>query len=143
MTPEDRAQRSADIMWESDHAAQWLGLRLTEVGEGRSAMEFTVAAEHCNGHGICHGGLTFALADTAFADACNSRNQRTVAQHNVISYIAPGKLGDVLTATAREVTLNGRSGIYDVAVHNQAGDLIAEFRGMSRMIKGQFFDEEA
>lgn len=143
MTPEDRAQRSADIMWESDHAAQWLGLRLTEVGEGRSAMEFTVAAEHCNGHGICHGGLTFALADTAFAYACNSRNQRTVAQHNVISYIAPGKLGDVLTATAREVTLNGRSGIYDVAVHNQAGDLIAEFRGMSRMIKGQFFDEEA
>ena len=143
MTPEDRAQRSADIMWASDHAAQWLGLRLTDVGEGRSVMEFTVAAEHCNGHGICHGGLTFALADTAFAYACNSRNQRTVAQQNVISYIAPGKLGDVLTATAREVTLNGRSGIYDVAVHNQAGDLIAEFRGMSRMIKGQFFDEEA
>ena len=143
MTPEDRAQRSADIMWASDHAAQWLGLRLTDVGEGRSVMEFTVAAEHCNGHGICHGGLTFALADTAFAYACNSRNQRAVAQHNVISYIAPGKLGDVLTATAREVTLNGRSGIYDVAVHNQAGDLIAEFRGMSRMIKGQFFDEEA
>jgi acyl-CoA thioesterase len=81
------------------------------------------------------------LADSAFAFACNSRNQSTVAQHNVISYLAPGRVGDVLTATAREVSLNGRNGIYDVTVTNQDGTRIAEFRGFSRAITGRLFDE--
>jgi phenylacetic acid degradation protein PaaD len=100
-----------------------------------------VAERHANGHGICHGGITFALADSAFAFACNSRNQSTVAQHNMISYLAPGRLGDVLTATATELSLTGRSGIYDVKVTNQNAIVIAEFRGFSRAIKGQLFEE--
>jgi acyl-CoA thioesterase len=102
-----------------------------------------VQEHHCNGHNICHGGVIFTLADTAFAFACNSRNQNTVAQNNMITFIAPGQIGDVLTASAREVSLTGRSGIYDVRVVNQDGTLIAEMRGLSRAIKGQLFDEEA
>ena len=111
------------------------------MDEGESVIELTVEQHHCNGHGICHGGVTFMLADSAFAFACNSRNQSTVAQHNMISFTAPGRLGDRLIASAREVSLTGRSGIYDVTVTNQQGQQIAEFRGMSRAIKGQLFDE--
>jgi len=81
------------------------------------------------------------LADSTFAFACNSRNQTTVAQHNFISYLAPGQLGDRLTAVGHEVSQTGRSGIYDVSVTNQTGLVIAEFRGMSRQIRGQHFDE--
>jgi acyl-CoA thioesterase len=99
----------------------------------------TVREDHCNGHGICHGGITFTLADSAFAFACNSRNQSTVAQHNTISYLAPGQLGDRLKAEAREVALKGRSGIYDVTVTNQDDIVIAQFRGNSRAIKGTLF----
>ena len=104
-------------------------------------MSLTIEPHHANGHGICHGGVTFSLADSAFAFACNSRNRSTVAQHNMISYIAPGRIGDRLSARAEEVTLNGRSGIYDVRITNQDGQLIAEMRGISRAIKGQHFDE--
>ena len=82
------------------------------------------------------------LADSAFAFACNSRNQSTVAQHNMISFIAPGKAGDRLTAVAREVSLTGRSGIYDVKVTNQDDAIVAEMRGMSRAIRGQLFEED-
>jgi len=142
MTPKERAERSAAAMWSDDNASKWAGMEITRVDEGLAVLELTVAAHHCNGHGICHGGVTFMLAASAFAFACNSRNQSTVAQHNVISYIAPGHLGDRLTATATEVSLTGRSGIYDVKVTNQDGRTIAEFRGMSRAIKGHLFDED-
>lgn len=141
MTPKERAEKSAAAMWADDHASKWAGMEITRVDEGEAVLEMTVAEHHCNGHGICHGGVTFMLADSAFAFACNSRNQSTVAQHNNISFTAPGRLGDRLTATAREVSLTGRSGIYDVSVTNQTGQLIAEFRGLSRAIKGQLFDE--
>ncbi|MDN5788460.1 hydroxyphenylacetyl-CoA thioesterase PaaI [Pseudorhodobacter sp.] len=141
MTPKERAERCAEVMWTDDGASQWMGMAIVEVDEGSAALELTVQKHHCNGHGICHGGITFALADTAFAFACNSRNQNTLAQHNVISYTAPAQLGDVLTARAREVSLTGRSGIYDVCVTDQDGETIAEFRGMSRSIKGQLFPE--
>jgi acyl-CoA thioesterase len=90
---------------------------------------------------MCHGGVTFTLADSAFAFACNSRNQATVAQHNSITYITPANLGDTLIATAREVSLVGKSGIYDVTVSNQDGSVIAEFRGSSRSIRGDLFEE--
>lgn len=136
------AQRAAAAMWANDHASKWLGMELVEVSEGAATMRLTVAQHHCNGHGMCHGGVTFALADSAFAFACNSRNQATVAQHNAISYLAPGQLGDTLTATAHEVSLTGRSGIYDVRVANQTGTVIAEFRGNSRAIKGRVFEDE-
>lgn len=142
MTPKERAERSTAAMWANDKASAWLGLSLESTDEGRAVMSLTVAPHHCNGHNICHGGFIFTLADSAFAFACNSRNQATVAQHNTISFVAPGQLGDVLTATAREIALNGRSGITDVTVTNQDGKLIAEFRGASRAIKGQNFDEE-
>ncbi len=141
MTPKERAEKSAESMWRGDRASQWFGMEIVEVDEGRAVMRMTVAPEHCNGHGMCHGGVTFTLADSAFAFACNSRNQATVAQHNVISYLAPGREGDVLTAVAEETDLSGRSGIYDVTVTNQDGRKIAEFRGFSRAIQGTLFDE--
>ena len=142
MPPKDRAEKSAAAMWADDHASKWAGMEITHVDEGAATLELTVTQHHCNGHGICHGGVTFMLADSAFAFACNSRNQATVAQHNVISYTAPGRLGDRLIATATELSLTGRSGIYDVTVTNQDGTKIAEFRGFSRAIKGQLFDEK-
>ncbi|WP_270730861.1 hydroxyphenylacetyl-CoA thioesterase PaaI [Shimia sp. Alg240-R146] len=141
MTGQARAEASAQAMWESDRASQYLGMQIVEVGEGQATLQMTVRPEFCNGHGICHGGLTFTLADSAFAFACNSRNQATVAQHNQVSYLAPGREGDVLTATAREVSLSGRSGLYDVTVTNQDAVVIAEFRGASRAIRGQLFEE--
>jgi len=142
MTPKARAERSAAAMWAGDAASPWLGMALEHVDEGAAMLSLSVAAHHCNGHGICHGGVIFALADSAFAFACNSRNQSTVAQSNTITYVAPGRLGDRLTATAREVSLTGRSGITDVTVRNQTGAVIAEFRGNSRAIRGTLFDEE-
>ncbi|MDG2341136.1 MAG: hydroxyphenylacetyl-CoA thioesterase PaaI [Paracoccaceae bacterium] len=141
MDVNDRAQRSANAMWEADNASKWFGFELVEVTEGRAVLGMTVQKNHCNGHKICHGGVTFALADSAFAFACNSRNQSTVAQTNLVTFVAPGKLGDRLTAVATEVSLTGRSGIYDVKVCNQDDTVIAEFRGMSRAIKGQLFNE--
>jgi acyl-CoA thioesterase len=91
---------------------------------------------------MCHGGVTYALADSAFAFACNSRNQRTVAQQNSMTYVAAAWEGDILTARAGEVSASGRSGIYDVKVTRQDGSVVAEFRGLCRAIKGQLFDEE-
>ena len=105
MTPEDRAHRAAQKMWSQDHASQWLGMELGHVGEGEATIELPVEAHHCNGHGICHGGVIFSLADSAFAFACNSRNQATVAQHNVISYVASARVGDRLIAEATEISL--------------------------------------
>ena len=141
MTPKDRAEKAARTMWKRDHASQWLGMELTHASEGQAVMELTVQQHHCNGHGMCHGGVIFALADSAFAFACNSRNQVTVAQHNSITYIASGRLGDRLRAEATEISLTGRSGITDVQVTNQSGTVIAEFRGLSRAIRGTVFDE--
>ena len=142
MTPTQRAQKSSAAMWASDAASKWIGMELETVEEGVATLSLQVREQHCNGHAICHGGIIFSLADSAFAFACNSRNQSTVAQHNVISFISPGQLGDRLTANAREVNLSGRNGIYDIKVTNQDGRLIAEMRGLSRAIKGQLFEEQ-
>lgn len=139
MTPQEIAERSAAAMWARDDASKWLGASLDAVGPGTATMSMTVERHHTNGHDICHGGFIFTLADSAFAFACNSYNQVVVAQHNTISFIAPGALGDRLTADAKEVSRNGRSGLYDVHVTNQDGKLIALFRGASRAIKGQHF----
>lgn len=136
------AERAAAIMWAEDNASKWLGMELAEVTEGAAVLTLAVQPHHCNGHGILHGGVTFSLADSAFAFACNSRGQRTVAQSNTITYLAPGHAGDTITATAREVRLSGRSGIYDVTVTTQTGAVIAEFRGQSRAISGSLFEDE-
>lgn len=141
LTAEEIARRSAAAMWARDDASKWLGASLDAVGPGAATMSMTVECHHTNGHDICHGGFIFTLADSAFAFACNSYNQIAVAQHNVITFVAPGALGDRLVAEAREVTRAGRSGLYDVRVTNQAGTLIAEFRGASRTIKGRHFEE--
>ncbi|APH72998.1 hydroxyphenylacetyl-CoA thioesterase PaaI [Aquibium oceanicum] len=143
LTAEEIARRSADAMWARDDASKWLGASLDAVGPGTATMSMTVEKHHTNGHDICHGGFIFTLADSAFAFACNSYNQLVVAQHNVITFVAPGRLGDRLEATAKEVTRFGRSGLYDVRVTDQSGRLIAEFRGASRAIEGRHFDEDA
>lgn len=143
MTPEDRARRSAEAMWASDAASQGIGARLDYVAPGAAVMSMTVAPQHLNGHGICHGGYIFTLADSAFAFACNSYNLQVVAQHNSITYLSPGKPGERLTATATEVNRAGRSGVYDVVVTGSDGRQVALFRGHSRQIGGTHFEEIA
>lgn len=128
-------------MWAGDKASAWVGMDITHVDEGTATLTLKIRDDHCNGHGIGHGGVTFMLADSAFAFACNSRNVATVAQHNTISFLAPTHIGDTLTATATETTLNGRSGITDVVVTNQTGDTIALFRGASRALGTPLFEE--
>ncbi|MBX9462113.1 MAG: hydroxyphenylacetyl-CoA thioesterase PaaI [Aquamicrobium sp.] len=140
LSAEEIAQRSAQAMWARDDASKWLGMSLDAVGPGTATTSFTVEKHHTNGHDICHGGYIFTLADSAFAFACNSYNQLAVAQHNTISFLRPGKLGERLTAVAREVTRAGRSGLYDVTVSDAAGKVIAEFRGASRVIDGRHFE---
>ena len=141
LSPEERARRSAETMWAKDRASPWLGMTLDDVGPGTATTSFTVEAHHCNGHGICHGGYIFTLADSAFAFACNSYNRLTVAQHNSIDFLRPGRQGERLVAVAREVSRSGRSGVYDAEV--RSGEvLIAVFRGLSREIGGTHFDEE-
>jgi acyl-CoA thioesterase len=143
MTPDDRARRAADAMWASDAASQTAGLRLDAIGPGTARMSMTVRDDHLNGHGICHGGVIFTLADSAFAFACNSHNRVAVAQHNTISYLSPGQPGETLTANAREVSLTGRNGITDVIVTGSDGRQVALFRGASRQIAGTHFKEDA
>ncbi|MEP1201380.1 hydroxyphenylacetyl-CoA thioesterase PaaI [Tateyamaria sp.] len=143
MTPEQRARTCADLMWSTDRASQALGMAITAIGPGTATLTMAVRDNMLNGHGICHGGMIFTLADSAFAFACNTHNQRTVAQSNQITYLAPGKAGDTLTAQATEVSRIGRSGTYDVVVQDSDGQDIALFRGLSRTIQGQHFNEDA
>jgi len=136
LSPQALAEACAKSMWENDNASRHLGMELLSVAPGQATISMTVAETMTNGHGNCHGGYMFTLADSAFAFACNTYNQRTVAQHCSVTYIAPAFKGDRLTATAREVSRRGRGGIYDIAIINQEGEQIAEFRGHSRTIKG-------
>lgn len=140
LDPHETARRSAEAMWAGDAASQGLGMRIVEVGPGTATLEMPVRADMVNGHGIGHGGFTFSLADSAFAFACNSYNRRTVAHVCEITYLAPTRLGDVLTATAVERHREGRDGTYDVRVVNDAG-VVATFVGTSKEIRGTLFDE--
>lgn len=142
MSPDEIARRSAEAMWARDDASKWLGMSLDHVGPGTATMSMSVEKHHTNGHEICHGGFIFTLADSAFAFACNSYNRSTVAQQVSITFILPGKLGDRLVAEAKEVSLQGRSGVYDVNITRQDSELVATFRGLSRTIKGTHFAEE-
>jgi acyl-CoA thioesterase len=130
------ARKSAEAMWAVDRATHALGMELVDVGPGSATIAMTVRKDMTNGHGICHGGFIFALADSAFASACNSYGPRVVAQHCAVTFLRPAQLGDRLTAEAVERTRAGRSGIYDVSVKRADGTLIAEFRGHSRVIDG-------
>ncbi|MGL4437838.1 MAG: hydroxyphenylacetyl-CoA thioesterase PaaI [Bosea sp. (in: a-proteobacteria)] len=137
MTPQQMAEACAKVMWDGDNASNGLGMKLVSVAPGQSIVSMQITAAMVNGHGTCHGGYIFTLADSAFAFACNSYNQRTVAQHCSITFLAPGKLGDMLTAHASELSRTGRSGIYDIMIDNQDGVTIAIFRGHCRTIKGE------
>jgi acyl-CoA thioesterase len=140
--PAALARACADAMWADDNASRGLGMRLEDVGPGRARMSLVVTEAMVNGHGICHGGFIFALADSAMAFACNSYGEHAVAQHCAITFIRPGRHGEMLTAEAVERTRAGRSGIYDVRVCDAAGETVAEFRGHSRTTGGRFFAED-
>ena len=142
MNPEELALACAKAMYARDHAALMLEMKIEEVQPGYAKLSMLVRQDMCNGHAICHGGMIFSLADTAFAYACNSYNQVTVAGGCNIEYIAPGHLDDTLYAEAKEVTVQGRNGIYDVTISNQDGKAIAFFRGKSRQIKGEVIPSE-
>jgi len=136
-TPQQVADRVREGMFRNDRASKWLGMQILEVAPGRAVLAMTVRDQMLNGHDICHGGLITTLADSAFAFACNSYNELTVASGFTIDLLAPGRGGDVLTATCREVSKAGRTGVYDCEVTNQNGQRIAVFRGRSYTIKGK------
>lgn len=129
------ARRCADAMWAEDRASRRLGMRLGDVTPGRAVVAMRVTAEMVNGHGTCHGGYLATLADSAFAFACNTYDEVTVAAGFDIVFVAPAHLGDELVADAREHVRYGRSGLYDVSVRRgEDGPVIAEFRGRSRSL---------
>ena len=122
------------MLFDDDNASQALGMRVLSVTEGRATVQMVVRADMVNGHKICHGGMVFTLADSAFAFACNSRNVPTVASGCSIEFLAPAREGDILIADAAEITLAGKTGIYDATVRNQTGAIIATFRGRSHRL---------
>jgi len=136
-TPQQLAEHVRDGMFANDRASKALGMRIVEVGPGRAVLEMKVLESMVNGHDLCHGGLIATLADSAFAFACNSYNELTVASGFSIDILAPGKLGDVLTARCSEVSKSGRTGVYDAVVTNQRGERVAVFRGRSYTMKGK------
>lgn len=142
LSPDDLARACADAMWREDDASNGLGMEILAVGPGHATLTMTVQPHMVNGQRIAHGGFIFLLADSTFAFACNSRNERAVAAQCDITFIKPGKLGDRLVATAREISRSGRSGIYDVRVTVE-DVVIAEFRGHSRTIGGVWLPAEA
>lgn len=141
MTPQQLAEASAAAMWAEDWASQDLGMKIVHLAPGEATLTMEITKAMSNGHGNCHGGFIFSLGDSAFAFACNTYNQVTVAQHCSVTYLVPGRIGDVLTATATETHRAGRSGIYDIMIVNQDGTHIAQFRGHSRTVKGTHIPE--
>jgi acyl-CoA thioesterase len=141
LSPQALAEACADAMWAEDATSQRLGMRIERIAPGEATLSMEITDFMLNGHGLAHGGFVFALADSAFAFACNSYNRRTVAHQASITYVAPGRPGDRLTAVAREVHRAGRNGIYDVRVTNDRGEPVAEFRGHSRTVTGTHLPE--
>ena len=137
MDPQAIAEHVRTGMLANDRATQGLGIAITAMGPGHATLEMTVRADMLNGFATCHGGFITALADSAFAFACNSRNDMTVASGLAIDFLAPAREGDRLTAEAAEVSLAGRTGVYDVNVRNQRGEAIAVFRGRSYCLTGR------
>ena len=131
------AERVAGEMFARDSASQSLGMQVKEVRPGYARLTLIVRPDMLNGHAICHGGVIFSLADSAFAFACNSHNQNTVASGCSIDFLAPAKAGDELSAEAVESALLGRIGVYDVTVTNSEGRTIALFRGRSYRVTGE------
>lgn len=141
LSPQALAEACAEAMWSNDSTSQRLGMTIERIAPGEATLALEVTEFMLNGHGLAHGGFIFTLADSAFAFACNGYNQRTVGHQAAITYMAPARLGDRLTAVAREIHRAGRNGVYDVRVTNQDGAQIAEFRGHSRTVKGTHLPE--
>jgi acyl-CoA thioesterase len=135
--PDEIARQTAAAMFAGDRASQMLGMELGAVSVGRAVVTMTVRADMLNGFGICHGALVAAVADSAFAFACNSEGELTVGSGITVDWLLPAKAGDVLTATAVEVSRTTRTGLYDVTVTNQDGVLVMTLRGRSYTMKGK------
>lgn len=139
LPPDDAARRAQSVvqsLYLADRVSQWLDLEFIEVVPGRVRIAMTVRAEMVNGHGMCHGGIVFSFADSAFAFACNSHGDPMVAAGASIEFLAPTPLGERVIATATEVFRAGRHGIYDVAVTAASGAVRAHFRGRSSRPRG-------
>ncbi len=142
LSKQDKLARAcARSMWENDAASRELGMEIVTISQGKACLSMKIVASMTNGHKSCHGGYIFTLADSAFAFSCNGYNQITVAQHCTISFLQPAFEGDLLIAKASERVRKERSGIYDVQITNQHGEVIAEFRGNSRTVKGQHLSD--
>ncbi|CAN5265567.1 hydroxyphenylacetyl-CoA thioesterase PaaI [soil metagenome] len=136
------AEACANKMWQEDRASKGLGMSLQRIAPGEAVLSMTVRKDMTNGHGICHGGFIFTLADSTFAFACNTYDQRTVAQQCAVTFLAAVPEGETLTAHAVERNRAGRGGIYDVTVRDSSNKVVAEFRGHSRTISGQLLDNQ-
>ena len=137
------AMRCAAALWSADDCARGLGIVVVEVAPGRAVVEMTLEPAMLNGHGIAHGGMIFTLADTAFAFAANSRDERAVAQHAAIAFLRPARLGDRLRAVATEREHAGRTGVFDVTVTGAEGLVVAEVRGIARATGGTVLPGDA
>jgi acyl-CoA thioesterase len=137
MGPQQTAEAARDAMWANDRACKALGMQVTAVGPGSAKLTMTVREDMLNGHDLCHGGLIATLADSAFAYACNAYNEVTVASGFDIHLMSGARQGDVLTASAAELSKGGRTGVYDIVVTNQHDEQIAAFRGRSYTMKGK------
>ena len=135
------AERAIKALFDGDRASQMLGMTIESCAPGRATVTMRIRPDMVNGHRICHGGLIFALADSAFAFACNSHGDNTVAAGAAIEFLAPGREGDVLRAIAEERWRAGRAGIYEIEVRNQRDETIALFRGRSHQIAGRLIDD--
>jgi acyl-CoA thioesterase len=146
MSGTDKKQQLAEAvgraMMARDRASQALGMELMEIGPGHARLRMRVRGDMLNGHGTCHGGFLFSLADSAFAFACNARNEVTVALACQISFVAPAEEGDLLEAEAVEKAAGGRTGVFDVEVRNAQGALIAVFRGNAYRTRGSVMETE-
>jgi acyl-CoA thioesterase len=131
------AERATAALYDGDRASQALGMRIETVAPGEVQVSMAVRADMVNGHRLCHGGIVFALADSAFAFACNSYGDNTLAAAASIDFLAPAHEGDLLTAKAKELWRRGRSGLYEITITNQRGHRVALFRGRSHQIKGR------
>jgi len=135
------AERATQALYDGDCASQMLGMKVESCGPGQATVSMRIRSDMVNGHRICHGGLIFALADSAFAFACNSHGDSTVAAGAAIEFLAPGREGDVLRAIAAERWRAGKAGIYEIEVRNQRDETVALFRGRSHQIAGRLIDD--
>ena len=135
------AERAVQALWRGDSASRQLGMQIESCGPGRATVTMRIRPDMVNGHRICHGGLIFALADSAFAFACNSYGDNTVAAGAAIEFLRPGREGDVLRAIGSERWRAGRAGIYEIEVRNQRDETVALFHGRSHQVPGRLIDD--